>query len=177
LTVAWLAIVWAQGYQKFLDHKSALYKDFRDSGAMDSARARIDSKQVNPALEGVMRTAIELRDSAAKSGGPQPAMREVLEDDAMALVRDELQSAMKARSRIQDEYDALVVVARRAHDAAMAHVPCVMLAAPSFLLLEAPWKTTCTTLFVVLALLTFVAHGWFAFKFGRQREDLQRCLG
>jgi hypothetical protein len=176
LTVAWLAIVWAQGYQKFLEHKSALFKDFRESGAIDGARARIDSRRINPALEGVVKTVIDLRDTAAKGGGELPAIRELLEDDAMAVVRDELQAAMKERSKIDDQYENVVVVARRAHDTAMAHMLFVILTSAVFLFLESPWRTTLTTLFAVLASLSFAFHGWYAFRFGRKREELQRCL-
>lgn len=174
--VAWLAVVWAQGFQKYQDHASQLFKDFDDSGAIDAALARIDSQQVDPALVAVIKVANDLRDQAAAGSGNPPEMQDILGRDEVAQARTQLADSMRSREEILEKYDRLKLMARRSRESALSHMPCVILAVACFFFLDQMWQTVGVTVFALLAVVSFVGHFVFAFMFGRQREEFQQCL-
>lgn len=174
--VAWLAVVWAQGFQKYQDHASQLFKDFDDSGAIDAALARIDSQQVDPALAAVIKVANELRDQAAARSGNPPEMQEILGRDEVAQARTQLADSMRAREAILQKYDRLKLMARWSRESALSHMPCMILGVACFFFLAQPWQTVGVTVFTFMAAATFIGHFLFAFMFGRQREEFQQCL-
>lgn len=176
VVVAWLAVVWAQGFQKYQDHASQLFKDFDDSGAIDAALARIDSQQVDPALVAVIKVANELRDQAAARSGNPPEMQEILGRDEVALARAQLADSMRSREAILQKYYRLKLMARRSRESALSHMPCMILGVACFFFLAQPWQTVGVTVFTVMAVATFIGHFVFAFMFGRQREEFQQCL-
>jgi hypothetical protein len=174
--LVWIGIVWAQGAQKFQDHSAQLYNDFKDSGEIDAALARIDSQFVSPALVALIQIVGELHGQAIARTGTEPDISELLDSDKIAPARRRLARSMRLHEAVTKRYEELKHTARRARESALLHIPFVILATACYFFLDPPWRIVTVTLFVFLALLTCVVHFIYWFMFGRQRDDFEKCL-